>query len=82
MRTVFRLHGCQDQKCCERVERELMRVKRVRMVEVNLYRSTAAIDHDDGCNTSELVAAIGLAGCLGILVGSEDSVQGKGRFDA
>lgn len=64
MKTVCLLYGCQCNACCDRIERALRRVKGVRNVEVNLYKATAMVEHDDSCRREDLVAAIERIGYL------------------
>ncbi|MGD9789194.1 MAG: heavy metal-associated domain-containing protein [Phycisphaerales bacterium] len=64
MRTVCLLYGCQCNACCDRVERALRGVKGVRSVEVNLYKATATVEHDESCPCDELIAAIERIGFL------------------
>ncbi|MDI1290713.1 MAG: heavy metal-associated domain-containing protein [bacterium] len=64
MRTVCLLYGCQCNACCDRIERALGRVKGVRNVEVNLYKATATVDHDELCLCEDLIAAIERIGFL------------------
>ena len=64
MRTVCLLHGCQCNACCDRIERALRRVKGVRNAEVNLYKATAAVEHDESCPCEDLIAAIERIGYL------------------
>lgn len=64
MRTVCLLYGCQCNACCDRIERALRGVKGVRSVEVNLYKATATLEHDDSCSGQDLIAAIERIGYL------------------
>ena len=64
MRTVCLLYGCQCNACCDRIERALGRVKGVRNVDVNLYKATATVEHDESCPCGDLIAAIERVGYL------------------
>ncbi|MBX9737489.1 MAG: heavy-metal-associated domain-containing protein [Phycisphaerales bacterium] len=64
MRTVCLLYGCQCNACCDRIERALRRVKGVGSVELNLYKATATVEHDESCLCDDLIAAIERIGFL------------------
>ena len=64
VRTVCLLYGCQCNACCERIEKSLRRVKGVRQVEVNLYKATATVEHEESCPCDRLVEAIERIGYL------------------
>ncbi len=64
MRTVCLLYGCQCNVCCNRIERALRRVKGVRNVEVNLYKATSTVEHDELCLCEDLIAAVERVGYL------------------
>lgn len=80
MRTVCLIHGCQGQSCCEQVKRELRQVDGVRAVDVNLYKATATVDHDEDCDVQQFVGAIERAGCVGVIVRATKSVDGPECF--
>lgn len=69
MRTECVLYGCQCNACCERIERALRRLKGVRNVEVNLYKATATVEHDESCEPRHLVEAVEHIGYLASIVG-------------
>jgi copper chaperone CopZ len=64
VRTVCLLYGCQCHACCDRIERALLGVKGVRSVEVNLYKATATVEHDESSPCEDLIAAIERIGFL------------------
>lgn len=64
MKTVCLLFGCQCNACCDRIDRALRRVKGVRDVEVNLYKATATVEHDESCRCESLLAAVERIGFL------------------
>jgi Cu+-exporting ATPase len=64
VKTVCLLYGCQCNACCERIERALRRVNGVRNVEVNLYKATATVEHDEACLCENLIAAVERVGYL------------------
>lgn len=75
MRTVCLLYGCQCNACCDRIERALRRVKGVKTVEVNLYKATATVEHDESCLCADLIAAIERIGFLAEVHATDHSCQ-------
>jgi Cu+-exporting ATPase len=69
------LYGCQCNACCDRIERALRRVKGVRNVEVNLYKATATVEHDEACLCEELIAAVERVGYLAEIRASDHRCQ-------
>lgn len=69
MRTECLLYGCQCNACCDRIERALRRVTGVQDVQVNLYKATATVEHDESCEPRRLVEAVEHIGYLASIVG-------------
>lgn len=72
MQTVCLLFGCQCLACCDRIARALRRVKGVQRVDVNLYKATATVVHDESCPCENLVAAVEHIGYLARIQASDD----------
>ena len=79
MRTVCLLYGCQCNTCCDRIERALRRVDGVRNVEVNLYKATATVEHDESCAREALIAAMERIGYLAQIATSNQRRLGGDR---
>ena len=77
MRTFCLLYGCQCNACCERIGRALRRVKGVHNVEVNLYKATATVEHDEACLSEDLIAAVERIGYLARIRASDPHCQEK-----
>ncbi len=77
MKTVCLLYGCQCNGCCDRIERALRRVKGVGSVEVNLYRATATVEHDELCLCEDLIAAIERIGFLAEIHATDRQCQAQ-----
>lgn len=75
VRTVCLLYGCQCNACCDRIERALRRVKGVGSVEVNLYKATATVEHDELCLCEDLIAAIERIGFLAEINATDHKCQ-------
>lgn len=75
MQTVCLLYGCQCNACCDRIERALRRVKGVHTVEVNLYKATATVEHDEACLCEDLIAAVERVGYLAQIRASDHHCQ-------
>lgn len=78
MRTVCLLYGCQCNACCDRIEQALRRVTGVQEVQVNLYKATATVEHDDSCEPCHLVEAVEHIGYLASIVGPVRPNAGDG----
>lgn len=62
--TIFLLFGTQCNACCERIEMALRQVKGVRDVDINLYKATATVEHDDDCAPQRVIDAVERVGYL------------------
>lgn len=77
MQTVCVLFGCQCLACCDRIERALRRVKGVHRVDVNLYKATATVMHDETCPCEDLIAAIERIGYVARIQASDHKPPSK-----
>lgn len=67
VKTLCLLYGCHCNACCERIDAALRKVKGVRHVDVNLFKATAMVEHDEGCLPQHLLDAVERAGYLASL---------------
>ena len=67
MKTLCLLYGCHCNACCERIEKALRRVKGVHQVEVNLFKATATVEHDENCPPQRLLDAVERIGYMASL---------------
>lgn len=75
--TVLRLYGVFGEEARRKVVAALRRVRGVREVRVNLFRSEAGVLHEAGCGQRALVRAIALCGHFGEVWGSDKSSRGR-----
>ena len=54
--------GLRNNRCRETVANALESVRGVRYVQVNLYRATGIVIHDDACRPAALIRAVKVAG--------------------
>jgi copper chaperone CopZ len=69
-RTVLLIQGMKGAACRETVTAALESVSGVKEVEVSLYRGRAAVEHEPGCDTAELLRAVSEAGYLALPLGN------------
>ena len=77
VKTLCLLYGCHCNACCERIEKALRRVKGVRQVEVNLFKATATVEHDENCPPQRLLDAVERIGYMASLAEGPSCVLPK-----